>query len=219
MQQVSRTQPSGVGRGPINQSSTLRKARGKTETDFLNVTQRISLHLVPSLPHGLALLLLFSGRPEIPPLETSLWSVSPVAPPRLCKLRQRLSGTPQALPGDTRGWRSAGSLPRHPRDTPSSWSSLLQDSGTVRSDPIQMLIHCSPWLNLRILTDPNDECQELWEPRGNTDHGPWPALSARNVQPDVQYSQNRRCFQNSDATRLIGKYVFQEKIYVSNCNA
>jgi len=50
------------------------------------------------------------------------------------------------------------------------------------------------------------------------DPGPCPGLSARNTSPGVKYSQNRWCFQNSYSARLIGEYIFQEKIYVSNCN-
>lgn len=56
--------------------------------------------------------------------------------------------------------------------------------------------------------------QELREPKMNHDHN----LSARNMKHGVKYSQNRWCFQNSYSTRLIGKYIFQEKIYVPNCN-
>lgn len=56
--------------------------------------------------------------------------------------------------------------------------------------------------------------QELREPKINHDHN----LSTWNVKHGVKYSQNRWCFQNSYSTRLIGKYIFQEKIYVPNCN-
>lgn len=41
MQQVSRTQISGVETGPVSQTSTLGKSRGKMDTDFPNITQPV----------------------------------------------------------------------------------------------------------------------------------------------------------------------------------
>lgn len=77
--------------------------------------------------------------------------------------------------------------------------------------PIQELPTADMLLNLQTLTDTN---QALRGPKINRDHG----LSAWTMEHRVKYSQNRWCFQNSYSTRLIGKYIFQEKIYVPNCN-
>lgn len=83
--------------------------------------------------------------------------------------------------------------------------------GPICSWPIQKLPTADILLNLQTLTHVN---QVSRKPKLNCDHG----LSAWNVKHGVKYSQNRWRFQNSYSTRLIGKYIFQEKIYMPNCN-
>lgn len=157
----------------------------------------------PRPPHGLALLPLFPGRPGVPPPESALGSVWPVLLPGPWEFRQRLSRNP-----------AGSTLGPHLWDAPGSWSSLVHESGTIWSNPTQ-IHHRSLGLDLQMLT----RAPEHQEPCKNTDHGACPTSFAKNAQPGIGYSQNRWCFQNSDSTRLIGKYVFQEKIYVSDRNA
>lgn len=133
MQYISSTQNSGVQRGPINQRSTLRKLKCKKgegthlklrswsveQLQLVSSPKLSSLWVTASLSHLL-------GRPEIPPLDACLQSVSPILLPHLSNLRQQLSWYRSLLPGmgGARG-HPGQQLSSHPQDILSRLTLLL----------------------------------------------------------------------------------------------
>lgn len=190
MQYISSTQNSGVQRGPINQRSTLRKLKCKKgegtrlklrswsveQLQLVSSPKLSSLWVTASLSHLL-------GRPEIPPLDACLQSVSPILLPHLSNLRQQLSWYLQPPPWDGRCQGSSRTAIIKPPSGHPEPVNLAPATTPALSAPTQS--KCSSTaarlLNLQIFTDPNCVCQELWEGQDDTDHGPCPGLSARNT--------------------------------------